>query len=226
MTSPNDAHEAPLVGSRTLLNPVELHKAVSHIGRQINEHYGEEELTVVAVLHGAIVFTADLIRELRMPVRLETVTASSYRRDARRPGDLVVRMEEKQHLRGRHVLLVDDILDTGNTLARLREDIASFEPASLRIAVLLDKPSRRETDVSADFAGHEIPDLFVVGYGLDLDGRYRNLPQILALQPEGGDADAGASDTAAGKARAAQPEAPAEPPSPVTAPRVDSNGAD
>ena len=200
MTSPLDDHDAPLVGSRTLLNPVELHKAVSHIGRQINEHYGEQELTVVAVLHGAIVFTADLIRELRMPVRLETVTASSYRKDARRPGDLVVRMEEKQHLRGRHVLLVDDILDTGNTLSRLREDIAAFEPASLRIAVLLDKPSRRETDVTADFAGHEIPDLFVVGYGLDLDGRYRNLPQILALQAEG--SDAGASDTALGKVRA------------------------
>ncbi|GJM21418.1 MAG: hypoxanthine phosphoribosyltransferase [Planctomycetota bacterium] len=196
MTS-NETKSDPLAGATTLLDPVELHKAVSHVGRQINDYYGEKELTVVAVLHGAIVFTADLIRELRMPVRIETVTASSYHRDARRPGDLVVRMEEKQHLRGRHVLLVDDILDTGGTLSRLREEIAAFEPASLRIAVLLDKPSRREVDVHADFAGHEIPDLFVVGYGLDLDGRYRNLPQILALQPLESDDDASASDTAA-----------------------------
>jgi len=133
-------------------------------------------------------------------LRIRLVTVVSY--PGKTTQSLGPRLEGQlpEDLEGHHVLLVDDILDTGNTLSRLREDIAAFEPASLRIAVLLDKPSRRETDVTADFAGHEIPDLFVVGYGLDLDGRYRNLPQILALQAEG--SDAGASDTALGKVRA------------------------
>jgi len=174
-------------GSRKLFGEHEIRRAVSRLGGDVRSAYEGQELTVVAVLHGAMVFTADLIRELDMPVFLETVTASSYRGEATRPGDLEVRMESAAHLRGRHVLLVDDILDTGRTLCWLRSELERYEPHSLRIAALLDKPSRRVEPVRADFVGFEIPDEFVVGYGLDYDGRYRNLPDILALNSGGHD---------------------------------------
>jgi hypoxanthine phosphoribosyltransferase len=173
-------HPAP--GER-LFDQRQIAGAVARLGREVSEVYGSREITVVAVLHGALVFVADLIRQLDMPLRLETVVASSYRGDAENPGRLEVRMESLDHLRRRHVLLVDDILDTGRTLARIRGDLAALQPASLRTAVLLDKPSRRLMDIRADFVGFEIPDLFVVGYGLDHDGRSRNLPDIVALGP-------------------------------------------
>ncbi|MCB9898734.1 MAG: hypoxanthine phosphoribosyltransferase [Planctomycetes bacterium] len=158
-------------------------REVARLGREVRAVYGMGEITVVTVLHGALVFTADLIRELDMPVRLETVTASSYRGQTTRPNELDVRVTSLEHLKGKDVLVVDDILDTGNTLSRVTRDLQRFEPRSTRIAVLLDKPSRREVAVTADFVGFEIPDLFVIGYGLDYDGRYRNLPDILALDP-------------------------------------------
>ena len=168
-------------GSRVLYDREALRRAVDGLGTQIRAAYGDTPLTVVAVLHGALVFCADLIRRLDMPLELETVTARSYRGDATRPGDLKLRLEDPAHLRGRHVLIVDDILDTGRTLARITAALAAHRPASLRSAVLLDKPSRRLEAVTADFIGLEVPDLFVVGYGLDHDGRWRNLPDIHAL---------------------------------------------
>ena len=143
------------------------------------------ELTVVAVLNGALVFSADLVRHLDLPLRIETVRARSYRGDATTPGDLRVRMDDVGALAGRHVLLVDDILDTGRTMERLRAEIRAQGPASVRIAVLLDKPDRRAVDVEADYVGFEIPDVFVVGYGLDHDERYRNLPDIHELRDGG-----------------------------------------
>lgn len=159
-------------------------REVARLGREIRAVYGQGDLTVVTVLHGALVFTADLIRELDMPLRLETVTASSYRGKAKRPNELDVRSDSLEHIAGQDVLVVDDILDTGNTMSKVVEDVKRFGPKSVRSAVLLDKPSRREVDITADFVGFEIPDLFVIGYGLDFDGRYRNLPDILSLGGE------------------------------------------
>lgn len=196
-----DAHSDPFAGSHAEVHRVKptpspdptangkmlfrggaIAREVARLGREVRAAYGHREITVVTVLHGALVFTADLIRELDMPLRLETVTASSYRGQTTRPNELDVRVTSMEHLAGRDVLVVDDILDTGRTLARVTEDLLRFDPSSLRIAVLLDKPSRREVPVRADFVGFEIPDLFVVGYGLDYDGRFRNLPDILALE--------------------------------------------
>ena len=114
-------------------------------------------------------------------LRLGVVLASSYRGSATSPGVLQVHMHPSLDLRGRHVLLLDDILDTGRTLLRLREDLRALEPASVRLVTLVDKPSRRVVPLQADFCGFTIPDLFVVGYGLDWNERYRNLPDIVAL---------------------------------------------
>lgn len=160
----------------------EIAATVYRMGRDVRAVYGQEELTVVAVLNGAIIFCADLIRHLDMPLQLQTVSASSYHGDATSAGDLSVSVTCHDSLRDRHVLLVEDILDTGRTLSRLRDEINKANPRSLRIATLLDKPSRRIVPVQADFVGFQIPDLFVVGCGLDHDGRWRNLPDILALK--------------------------------------------
>src|SRR5262249_40591926 len=130
------------------------------------------------------VFAADLIRRLDMPLRLGVVMASSYRGEAREPAPLELPLHPNVDVAGRHVLLLDDILDTGRTLSALAGRRGALAPRSLRTAPLLDKPSRRVVPVQADFRGFEIPDLFVVGYGLDFNERYRNLPDIVALPPE------------------------------------------
>ncbi|MFT7464196.1 MAG: hypoxanthine phosphoribosyltransferase [Pseudohongiellaceae bacterium] len=167
--------------SQVLYTGKEIAVTVERMAGEISKVYGNEEITVVAVLHGALIFCADLMRELNMPVQLETVSASSYHGASTTSGELSVRVECADKLVDRHVLLVEDILDTGRTLTRLSEEVLAVKPKSLRIAALLDKHERRVTDIAADFVGFAIPDLFVVGYGLDLDGRYRNLPEIRAI---------------------------------------------
>ena len=137
---------------------------------------------MLVVLRGGIIFAADLIRKLDLPLRLDTVGVSSYRGAATEPSELRVVASPTLDLRGRNVLLVDDILDSGLTLARLREDAFARGARSVAIAVLLDKPARRRADVHADFVGFTIPDVWVVGYGLDHDERYRNLPFLAALE--------------------------------------------
>jgi len=168
--------------SQVLYTGKEIAVTVERMAGEISTVYGNEEITVVAVLHGALIFCADLMRELDMKVQLETVTASSYHGASTTSGELSVRVQCADQLVDRHVLLVEDILDTGRTLSRLSAEVMAIKPKSLRIAALLDKPERRVTDITADFVGFSIPDLFVVGYGLDLDGRYRNLPEIRAIQ--------------------------------------------
>ena len=182
-------------GARSLYGPDEIRRVVDRLGRDLRKEYGQQEVTVVIALKGALVFAADLIRRLDMPVELRTVTARSYHGDARRPGELDLGLADLGDLSGRHVLVVDDILDTGNTLSQLVAAMSERGPASVKSAVMLDKPSRREVPVEADFVGLTIDDLFVVGYGLDFDGLYRNLPYIAALAPEA--AEDGAADGAA-----------------------------
>lgn len=173
-------------GCQTLFTGDEIREAVERLAGEIRAVYGQEELTVVAVLHGGLVFAADLMRRLDMPVRLGVALASSYRGGATEPGELQVQMHPGLDVVGRHVLLVDDILDTGRTLLRLRDSIRAMDPRSVRLATLVDKPSRRVAPLHADFTGFTIPDLFIVGYGLDWNERYRNLPDIVALPPGGG----------------------------------------
>ncbi|MGQ0553198.1 MAG: hypoxanthine phosphoribosyltransferase [Planctomycetota bacterium] len=174
---------AQLHGAQRLYSGEQIQTCVARLGRELDATYGDEELTLIAVLHGGLVFAADLMRQLRMPVRLGVVVASSYRGEATTPEALELRLPPSVDVRGRHVLLVDDILDTGRTLSRLSDELRAMQPRTLRTAVLLDKPSRRVVSIAAEFRGFEIPDLFVVGYGLDWNERYRNLPDILALPP-------------------------------------------
>jgi hypoxanthine phosphoribosyltransferase len=185
--APPDAAPRPEYppGCQTLFTGDEIREAVERLAREIRAVYGREELTVVAVLHGGLVFAADLMRRLDMPMRLGVALASSYRGAATEPGELSVQLHPGLEVAGRHVLLVDDILDTGRTLQRLRDDLHAQGARSVRLATLLDKTSRRVAPLHADFTGFTIPDLFVVGYGLDWNERYRNLPDIVAL-PRGG----------------------------------------
>jgi hypoxanthine phosphoribosyltransferase len=168
-------------GCQVLFTGDEIREAVERLGDEVRATYGRDELTIVVVLHGGLVFAADLMRRLDMPMRLGVALASSYRGAATSPGELQVQMHPGLDVAGRHVLLVDDILDTGRTLLRLRDDIRALGARSVRLATLVDKPSRRVAPLHADFVGFTIPDLFIVGYGLDWNERYRNLPDIVAL---------------------------------------------
>ena len=169
---------------RTLLTAAELATGIERLAGQVRAAHGDRPLTVVGVLTGSIVLVADLIRRLPFAVSLELVQASSYRGAATRPGPLDLRLDLLPDLAGRHVLVVDDIFDSGRTLAALLAELEGRGAAGVRSLVLLRKAGRTEVAIEPDFVGFDIPDLFVVGYGLDHDGRYRNLPFVAALDED------------------------------------------
>lgn len=166
-----------------LIPEAALRRRVGEIARALTRDYVGQELLVVPLLTGTILFLADLLRHLVLPLRLDFLGVSSYR-DGTRPRELILTKELRLEARDRHVLLVDDILDTGRTLAWVRARLLELRPRSLRTCVLLDKPSRRLEPIQADYVGFAIPDVFVVGYGLDFAERYRNLPFVGVLRPE------------------------------------------
>lgn len=161
-----------------LLTREQLQMRVEELAGELNRRYGAEELTIVGVMSGCVVFLADIIRHLSMPVRIEFLKASSYRGEVTRPDQLQLTADDLSRLQGRHVLVIDDIFDTGRTLQGILNLLATHEPRSLRTLVLLWKQERNETDLIPDQFGFVIPDKFVVGYGLDYDGLYRNLPDV------------------------------------------------
>lgn len=167
---------------KTLLTTEQLHHGVVQLGREINETYGDRPLTIIGVLTGSVVVLADLIRLLEMPLRVGVVQASSYRGTIR--GDLVINSELMPDIRGRDVLLVDDIFDTGRTLVEVIAQMQALGPTSLRSAVLLRKKERQEVTMDPDFVVFDIPDEFVVGYGLDYNDAYRNLTYLATLEPD------------------------------------------
>ncbi len=144
------------------------------------------EVVMIPILTGALVFTADLIRNIPLRMSVATVAVSSYPGAATQSIGATISGDIPRGLSGKHVIVVDDILDTGRTLAAIRDAIMAQQPASLKICVLLRKERRRDADVDADYVGFDIPDVFVVGYGLDFDGLYRNLPEILSLEEASG----------------------------------------
>lgn len=166
---------------QTILTAPQIADRVQALGRDISRDFHGRPVTVVGVLHGSVVFVADLIRAISTPHQLGFVTASSYRGTATSPAELRLDLESLPNLACREVLLVDDIFDTGRTLAALVDRIAARKPAGIRTAVLLWKKERTETDFRPDYVGFEIPDQFVVGYGLDYNGDYRHLPYIGTL---------------------------------------------
>jgi len=162
----------------------QIKQRVKSLGAELRKTYSTGEFTIISIINGAVMFTADLMREIDNPVRLDCVRISSY-------GDKTLSLGAPQIVHSltldiakRHVLLIDDILDTGKTLALVTGLIRKLKPASLRVCVLLDKQGRREVPAEADFVGFKIPDKFVVGYGLDFAERYRNLPCIGVLKSE------------------------------------------
>lgn len=154
------------------------------IAEKINEDYGDTDIIAAVVLKGSLIFSADLLRRLKMRVRLDFVQASSYGAGTESGGEIKIKKDLENDVAGKHVLIIEDIVDSGRTLSLLRKELMERGAASVRIAALLSKPSRRAVDVEVEYIGAEIPDEFVVGYGLDLAERYRNLPYIGVLKPE------------------------------------------
>ena len=165
-----------------LITDVQLARRVRSLAREIERDYRGREMVVVSLLNGTVLFLADLIRHLSLPLRLDFMGVSSYGAGTE-SGELVFTKELRLDVRGRDVLLVDDILDTGKTLSHVIPKLRALKPQRLKVCVLLDKPSRRVEPVAADYVGFKIPDVFVVGYGLDFAERYRNLPFVGVLHP-------------------------------------------
>lgn len=154
------------------------------LGEEISAAYEGRDLAVIAIINGAIIFVADLIRQLKLSIQLDCVRVSSYRDETKPIQKPEIIDKVRLDLSGVDVLVIDDILDTGNTLKRVCEILQSMGPSSLKTCVLLDKQTSRSVHFEADFVGFEIPDEFVVGYGLDFAERYRQLPCIGVLKPE------------------------------------------
>lgn len=160
-----------------MISREEIAKRISELGKQISKEYENEELVVVGVLNGSFMFVADLIREIKSPVHLEFMAVSSYS-GTESTGEIKVNLDLKGSIRAKHVLIVEDIVDTGLTIKTLRGILQQKGPKSLRLASLLYKPSRNIHKVEIDYLAFEIEDKFVIGYGLDFDGKYRELPYI------------------------------------------------
>lgn len=167
---------------KILLTQEQLREGVERMARDVKSHYQNRPLTIIGVMTGSVVLLADLIRLLDMPLRVGVVQARSYRGDATTPGALSINSDSLPDISGRNVLVVDDIFDTGNTLFELLDQFDALGPATLRSAVLLRKQGRQQVAMAPDHVAFEIPDEFVVGYGLDYRDEYRNLPYLASLE--------------------------------------------
>jgi hypoxanthine phosphoribosyltransferase len=167
---------------RILITDKQLARRVKSLAKEIEKDFRGHETVVVSLLNGTVMFLADLIRHLNVPLRLDFIGVSSYGLGTE-SGELVFTKELRLDVQGRDVLLVDDILDTGRTMSRVLPKLLALKPRRIKVCVLLDKPARRRGGVIADYVGFEIPDYFVVGYGLDFAERYRNLPFVGVLHP-------------------------------------------
>src|SRR5258706_9583293 len=169
-------------GIREVLIPeADIRRRVSELGEQISKDFASKDLVIVGVLTGAVTFLADLIRQIRLPLELDFVALSSYGQATKSSGEVRLIKDLGHPVQDKHVIVAEDIIDTGLTLRYLLETLNARQPASLSSCVLLDKPSRRVVEVDVEYRGFEIKDEFVVGYGLDYAGLYRNLPYIGVL---------------------------------------------
>ena len=168
---------------RILITQDEIARRIHRLSADIERDFRGREMVVVSLLNGTVMFLADLIRHLSLPLRLDFIGVSSYGTGTT-SGEMIFTKELRLDVRGRDVLLVDDILDTGRTMKRVLAKLRQLKPRRIKTCVLLNKPSRRVEKVRADYVGFDIPDLFVIGYGLDYSERYRNLPFVGVLKPE------------------------------------------
>ena len=166
-----------------LFSEEQLKTRVAEIARQIEEDYAGKEIMLISVLRGSFIFMADLCRAIKLPCTLDFMSVSSYGKGTTSSGQVQITKDLSEDISGRHVIVVEDILDSGNTLSYLLKILENRRPASIRLCTLLDKPDRRVKPVEVHYSGFTIPDAFVVGYGLDYAEKYRNLPYIGILKP-------------------------------------------
>ena len=165
-----------------LVSKEEIKDIVKNLSQKINSDYGEEELTVIIILKGSMIFASDLIRQLKMPVNIEFMRVSSYGAGTSSSGFINIKQDVEEDIEGKNILIIEDIIDSGNTLYKLKEVLLERKPKTLRICTLLDKPDRRVSDVAVEYQGKIIPDEFAVGYGLDYKEQYRNLNYVGVLR--------------------------------------------
>lgn len=168
---------------RVLFSEEELRERVAQIAAQIDADYAGKEPLLVSVLRGSFVFMADLVRQIHVPCTVDFMAVSSYGKGASSSGQVKIIKDLSEQIEGKDLIVVEDILDSGNTLSYLLQLLQARKPASVRLCTLLDKPSRRVKEVEVNYSGFSIPDYFVVGYGLDYAEKYRNLPYIGVLKP-------------------------------------------
>ncbi|MGN0353498.1 MAG: hypoxanthine phosphoribosyltransferase [Muricoprocola sp.] len=165
-----------------MISEEEIDKRIAEMGAKISEDYAGKSVHLVCILKGSIFFTCELAKRITVPVTFDFMSCSSYGADTKSSGVVKLVKDLDEPLEGKHVIVIEDIIDSGRTLSYLLENLSTRKPASLKLATLLDKPERRVKPVYVDYTGFEIPDEFVVGYGLDYDQRYRNLPYIGKLE--------------------------------------------
>lgn len=163
---------------RVLIEEDRLKQRIAELGAQISKDFAGEEVCLICILKGSVFFTCELAKRITVPVTLDFMSVSSYGSSTVSSGVIKLKKDLDESIEGKNVIVIEDIIDTGRTLKYLLEDLTKRNPKSLKLCTMLDKPDRRVTDVATDYTGFEIPDEFVVGYGLDYDQRYRNLPYI------------------------------------------------
>lgn len=169
---------------KVLLTEEQIAARTKEIAAQITKDYQGKSVLLICILRGAVLFFADLARNIALDVRLDFMAVSSYGAGISTSGEVRIVKDVSQPIEGLDVIIVEDIIDTGHTLNYLKRLLNNRNPASLKICALLDKPDRRETDLNGDYVGFEVPNEFVVGFGLDYAERYRNLPDVCILKPE------------------------------------------
>ncbi len=167
---------------KVMISEEKVNARICELAKQINEDYAGKELHLVIILKGSVFFACELAKRITVPVTMDFMTVSSYGNGMVSAGKITVKKELDEDIAGKEVLVVEDIVDSGNTLFHLKKLLLGRNPASLKIITLLDKPDRRTADIQTDYCGFEIPDEFVVGYGLDYAQKYRNLPYIGVVQ--------------------------------------------
>lgn len=169
---------------KILFDEETLEKRITELGRQITKDYEGKELVVIGILKGSNIFTSDLVRKIDLPLQMDFMVVSSYGNATESTGVVRILKDLEQHVDGKHLLIVEDIIDSGLTLKYLKENLLTRNPESVKICTLLDKPARRKENVEVNYVGFEVPDEFIVGYGIDYAEKYRNLPYIGILKRE------------------------------------------
>lgn len=166
---------------KILLDADEINKRVKELGEEISKDYEGKDIVVISLLRGSFVFAADLVRAITVPVNIDFMTTSSYGYSDKSSGVVDIISDIRANVKDKYVLIVDDIMDSGNTMKEVVEYVNKKGPKSIKTCVLLDKPSRREVDIRPDYVGFTIPDVFIVGYGLNYGDFYRNIPYIFTF---------------------------------------------